>query len=492
MIFACGLTFIDQTIVSIAVPELQKDLGLSETGIQWVVNGYLLALAALFAFGGRISDIVGHRTMLVIGVVIFTVASALCGATPEGKIAEAWIITFRVIEGAGAALLFPAALAIVVSSFPEGKRGRALALFFAVTGGLTAIGPLAGGYLIEIDWRAIFWVNVPIAAIALLLTWMAKPENDPQPAKLDYRGLVLVTGGMALAVLGLQQSTTWGWDDPRTIGSIVIGVLMLIAFVRVELRTEEPLINVNIFRDKGFFADNGVLFLMNMCFLPMFFFASTYAQLALGNSASEAGLYLLTFFGGFAIASQKGGQMLDSIGVRKPVIIGSAVAAAGFYLWAKQLTDLDFNSQWYYIVMTGAGMGLILSPASTDGLNRAPSTSYGEATGIEQTMRNFGASLGLAILGSLLISQNTSNVEDKLDAAGIPSGEADSIAHSINSAGGGDSSSFGSAGGKQAETIFEDIQAAYAQSAETVFIVMAGIMVACLVFSFFAVPRGKP
>ncbi|MDP9189039.1 MAG: MFS transporter, partial [Actinomycetota bacterium] len=123
MIFACGLTFIDQTIVSIAVPELQKDLGLSSTGVQWVVNGYLLALAALFAFGGRISDIVGHRTMLIIGVVIFTVASALCGATPEGELAEAWIITFRVIEGAGAALLFPAALAIVIASFPVGQRG---------------------------------------------------------------------------------------------------------------------------------------------------------------------------------------------------------------------------------------------------------------------------------------------------------------------------------------------------------------------------------
>jgi EmrB/QacA subfamily drug resistance transporter len=493
MIFACGLTFIDQTIVSIAVPELQKDLGLSSTGVQWVVNGYLLALAALFAFGGRISDIVGHRTMLIVGVVIFTVASALCGATPDGELAEAWIITFRVIEGAGAALLFPAALAIVIASFPVGQRGKAMALFFAITGGLTAIGPLAGGYLIEIDWRAIFWVNVPIAIIALILTWMAKPPNDPRPAPIDYRGLVLVTGGMALAVLGLQQSTTWGWDDPRTIGSIAIGVLLLIGFVLVELRTtESPLIDMNIFRDRGFAADNGVLFLMNMCFLPMFFFASTYAQLALGDSASEAGLYLLTFFGGFAIASQKGGQMLDSIGVRKPVIIGSAIAAGGFYLWAQQLTDLSFDQQWYYVVMTGVGMGLILSPASTDGLNRAPSTSYGEATGIEQTVRNFGASLGLAILGSLLISQNTSNIEDKLEAQGISTSEADSIASAVNSAGEGDSSSFSSAGGKQAESIFEDIQAAYAQSSETVFTVMAGIMVVCLVFALFGVPRGKP
>lgn len=184
--------------------------------------------------------------------------------------------------------------------------------------------------------------------------------------------------------------------------------------------------------------------------------------------------------------------MLDSIGVRKPVVLGSAVAAVGFYLWAQQLTDLDFNSQWYYVVLTGAGMGLILSPASTDGLNRAPSTSYGEATGIEQTIRNFGGSLGLAILGSLLISQNTSNIEDKLEAEGISTSEADSIASAFNSAGGGDSSSFASAGGKQAVSIFEDIQVAYAESSETVFTVMAAIMVVCFVFALFSVPKGRP
>jgi MFS family permease len=200
MIFAVAMTFIDQTIVAIAVPELQKDLSLSSTGVQWVVNGYLLALSALFAFGGRLADIAGHRRMVVIGVVAFAAASALCGATPSGDLAEAWIIFWRVVQGGAAAVMFPAALAIVVASFPVGERGKAMAIFFAVTGGLTSIGPLAGGYLTAIDWRAIFWVNIPVAIIALVLTARSKPSDERHPAPLDFRGAVLISGGMGLAV----------------------------------------------------------------------------------------------------------------------------------------------------------------------------------------------------------------------------------------------------------------------------------------------------
>src|SRR6202044_199002 len=156
MIFAVAMTFIDQTIVSIAVPNIQRELGLSSTGVQWMVNGYLLSLAALFALGGRLSDIFGHRRMCVVGVIIFAVASALCGLTPKGGAAEAWIVTFRVVQGAGGALMFPAALAIVVRTFPFQDRGKALAIFFGIAGGLTAIGPILGGYLTQWTWRGLF------------------------------------------------------------------------------------------------------------------------------------------------------------------------------------------------------------------------------------------------------------------------------------------------------------------------------------------------
>jgi EmrB/QacA subfamily drug resistance transporter len=491
MIFAVAMTFIDQTIVAIAVPELQKDLSMSSTGVQWIINGYLLSLSALFAFGGRLADIAGHKTMVMVGVTGFAVASALCGATPTGDLGEAWMIFFRVVQGAFAALMFPAALAIVVSAFEVSERGKAMATFFGVTGGLTAIGPLAGGYLTEITWRAIFWVNIPVAIIALVLTVLSRPSNDKHPAPLDYRGAVLVSGGMGLAVLGLQQSSVWGWGDPATWGCIVAGLALLVAFVLYELRTEHPLIRIAIFRDRGFAVDNAVLFLLSMAFVPLFFFASLYAQIGLEQSASEAGLYLLIFFGGFATAAQFGGRILDSRGARPSVVPGALIATAGFVLWARQLPDLDLNSQWYFIVLTGAGMGLMLGPASTDAVNRAPRTSYGEVTGITQTSRNFGASLGMALLGTIFIAQNKSNVESSLTGAGLPKARADQIADAVSHAGGGASSGFAERAGPRARELFETIQQDFALSSRAVFYVMAGVMALAFVVALVGMPRGR-
>ncbi len=491
MIFAVAMTFIDMTIVAIAVPSLQEDLSLSSTGVQWIVNGYLLSLSALFAFGGRLADIAGHRSMVVLGVIVFATASALCGATPTGSLDEAWIVTFRVIQGAGAAIMFPAALAIVLGAFPVRERGRAMALFFAITGGLTAIGPLAGGYLIEVSWRAIFWVNIPVAIIALVLTAISKPENRKQPAPLDYRGAVLVSGGMGLAVLGLQQSSVWGWGSPVTWICIAAGLALLATFVLFELRVANPLIQIRTFADRAFAADNAVLFLLMIPFVPLFFFASMYAQVSLGESASETGLYLLIFFAGFALASQWGGRILDRVGARRSVVLGCAVAAVGFYLWAGSLTDLSVSAQWQYIVLTGAGVGLVLAPANTDALNRVPASRYGEATGITQTVRNFGSSLGMAVLGTILILENKANLESTLGAEGIPKAQADEIADSISQGSSSSSSAFAEIAGAQAKQLYAAVQHDFALATRTVFYAMAAVMAVAFVVSLLTMPAGK-
>jgi EmrB/QacA subfamily drug resistance transporter len=491
MIFAVAMTFIDQTIVAIAVPELQQDLSLTSTGVQWVVNGYLLSLSALFAFGGRISDILGHRKMVTIGVVIFAVASALCGATPETGIAEAWIIVFRVVQGAGAAIMFPAALAIVIGSFPLRERGVAMAIFFAVTGGLTSVGPIAGGFLSEWTWRAIFWVNIPVAIIALILTGIAKPASSRTPAPLDYRGTVLIAGGMGLAVLGLQQSAVWGWDDPATWGCLAVGLALLVAFVAYELRVPNPLIRVRIFEDRGFAIDCAVLFFSMIAFVPLFFFASMYSQISLGYDASNAGLYLLIFFAGFATASQVGGRILDRVGARPAVVLGCLLGAVGFALWARELPDLSVDQQWPYIVIAGAGIGLLLGPASTDAVNRAPRTSYGEATGITQTVRNFASSLGLAVLGTILIAQNKSHIESTLGAEGIPKSTADQVADAITHGGGDDSGSFTRHAGERAREIFDAVQLDFAYASRSVFYVMAGALAVAFVVALIGAPKGR-
>ena len=425
MIFAVSMMFIDQTIVSIAAPQIQRELGLTSTGVQWAVNAYLLSLAALFAFGGRLADTVGHRKMVIIGVIVFAAASALCGLTPKGSYAEAWLVTFRAVQGAGGALMFPAALAIVVQTFPLHQRGKALALFFGIAGGLTAVGPTLGGFLTQWTWRAIFWVNIPIAIISLVLIAVSHPATAYRPARMDYRGLALIASGVALSVFGFQQSENWGWSSPATWACIIGGLALLVVFYVVELHTESPLMEVRIFEIRPFRMENLVLGISTLVFIPTFFFASEYAQIGLGKSASQASLVLLYYFLGFVVAAQIGGRMLDRVGAKRPVVLGCVLAAVGYALWAGKVTQLSLGSQVWFIVLAGAGMGLMLGPSSTDAVNRASRLSYGEATGITQTVRNYTASLGLAILGTLLITEMKTRTASSLEAQGVPSGEGD-------------------------------------------------------------------
>ncbi|MFI8084511.1 MFS transporter [Kitasatospora sp. NPDC086009] len=431
MLFAVSMTFIDQTIVSIAAPDIIRELGLSAVGMQWVVNAYLLSLAAFFALGGRLADVLGHKRMMLIGTLTFVIASALCGAVPSGGAAETWLICFRAVQGLGAALMFPAALAVVVEVFPVERRGRALALFFGVAGGLTAIGPILGGWLTSWTWRAIFWVNVPVAVVAVVLTVLAGIRNHPRREPVDWPGAALVAVGMGLSVLGLQQAAAWGWGSWATWLCIVGGLVVLVVFVALELRTEHPLIKMRVFADRAFAADNAVLFFAMIAFVPVFFFASVYAQVALDQTPNEAGLYLLVFFAGFAPGSQIGGRMLDRRGARPPMLLGTAVSAVGFALWASKITDLSLGAQWPYIVLAGAGIGLLLTPASTDAVNRSINASYGEVTGITQTVRNYSASLGLAVLGTVLLHSTTRNVRSTLVANGVPVDAAPGVADTV-------------------------------------------------------------
>ncbi|WP_053226416.1 MFS transporter [Solirubrobacter soli] len=483
MVFAVAMTFIDQTIVAIAIPDIQRELSLSATGSQWVINGYLLSLSALFALGGKLGDVLGRRRMVSFGVIGFAVASALAGITPSGGVAEAWIISVRVLQGAGAALLFPAAVGIVAAAFPQRERGRAMAIFFGVAGGMTAIGPIAGGYLTEWTWRSIFWINIPVAIVALALIRRAVEDTEIRRERLDYRATALITGAMALIVLGLQQSAAWGWGNAATWGALAAGALLGLAFVRRELSGANPLLRLQIFRERAFAADTAVLGLMSVVFIPFFFFASIYAQVSLGATATDAGLYVLYFFLGYVVMSQLGGRILDRRGARPAIVLGSAISALGFYLLAGRLTDLSLSDQWLFVAIAGGGIGLMLTPASTDALNRASNAAYSEVTGITQTARNFGASLGLAVLGAILVTQTDANVTRALTADGVPA----DVAHRV-------ASSFGSVAahaGGQPSALVHDVQLAFAHSTQTVFYVMAGVMTATFLLSLVWVPRVK-
>ncbi len=237
---------------------------------------------------------------------------------------------------------------------------------------------------------------------------------------MDYRGLALIVGGVGLSVFGFQQSALWGWGNPAIEASIAAGVVLLAVFFAVERRTGSPLINVRIFENRTFLAENVILGIAMMAFIPVFCFAAIYGQIALGEKATTSSLLILYFFIGFVVCAQIGGRMLDRIGAKRPVVLGCALAAVGFGLWAGKVTDLHVGAQVIYIVIAGAGMGLMLGQANTDAINRASRYSYGEATGITQTVRNYGASLGFAILGTILITEFRSGITSSLTSKGLP------------------------------------------------------------------------
>jgi EmrB/QacA subfamily drug resistance transporter len=419
---AMAMVMIDFTIVSISATTIQQDVHLTETGEQWLVTAYALATAAFVALGGRLGDIFGHRRIVVIGVILFAVSSLMCGLVPDTGIAETWLIVFRAIQGAAGGLLIPSATVLVLDAFPPEERGRGLSVFFIVAGLFTAVGPIAGAYLTQFwTWRAIFWINVPVAILALTEIYFAKLRDVKNPARIDVRGAALIVVGMALAVLGIQQSTVWGWGDARTLGSIIVGVLILVAFVLVERNTEDPLIDIRAMTaNRPFAVDNVLTFLIFAPWLAVFFFGSVYFQVAVHQQPTEAGFSILTMFYSFFVAARIGGRWMDKWGVKRPVALGFLAGTIGMILWATELDSLSRSGTLAGMLVTGAGFGLVFSPLNADALNRLPDSMRGQGSGITQTFRNFGSALGMAVMGTIIASATAltgaAGVNDFVDA----------------------------------------------------------------------------
>jgi EmrB/QacA subfamily drug resistance transporter len=401
---AVAMVMIDFTIVSISATTIQRDVGLSETGEQWLVTAYALSTAAFVALGGRLGDVFGHKRIVVVGILLFAGSSLLCGLVPDTGIAETWLIFFRVLQGVGGGLMIPSATVLVLDAFPPRERGKGLAVFFIVAGLFTAIGPVAGAYLTQFwTWRAIFWINVPVALLALTEMRRVAIADTKHPAPIDVRGAVLIVAGMGLAVLGIQQSTVWGWGSIATIGSIVAGLALLGAFVAVERRADAPLIDVNaMVANRAFALDNVLTFLAFAPWLAVFFFGSVYFQVAVGQAPTEAGFSILTMFYSFFIAARIGGSWMDSHGPKMPVARGFLIATIGMIVWAQELSGLSRSDTLWGMLITGAGFGLIFSPLNADALNRLPDSIRGQGSGITQTFRNFGSAVGMAIMGTII------------------------------------------------------------------------------------------
>lgn len=478
-ILAVSMVMIDQTIVAICGPAIETGLQISHGSLEWGINCYLLATAATFALGGKLADHVGHKRIAMLGVAGFLISSVLCAVTPSGGSAGTWFIVARVLQGASGGLMFPAALGVVVATVDPARRGRAMATFFAITGAMTAIGPIAGGYLAVHDWRAVFLINVPIALVSLAVFAVTPVHSERRVGRLDVPGAVLVAAGMTLTILGLQQYNSWDHSKALAVG--LVGVALLIGAAAHMMRAATPLIELRRFFDRGFLASALAATACSFAFLPLFFFLSVYGQAAQGISAQDSGLAMLKFFIGFVVGSRFGARIFDQAGAKRPIVLGGAIGAAGFIWWASTLTDLSIdgsafsNGQLWPAIVAGLGIGLVLTPVSTDGLNRGDSASYGEITGTFQTLRNFGGALGLAVMSTVVSQQFDERITAGFARLGAPRSAAECV---VNSVAGGESCGRGSGGTSSPDERFTHVvQVGYAEAVQHAFWIMAAAMI---------------
>jgi EmrB/QacA subfamily drug resistance transporter len=409
MTLALSMILIDQTVVSVALPTIQRDLDFSQTALQWVVNAYLLAIAAFVAVGGRVGDIVGNDRIFKIGAAVFVLSSVACGLAGS----EAVLLSARAVEGIGAAAMIPATGAIVLNAFAPDERGKAMGIYAGVSMIFLALGPLLGGFLTEdVTWRAVFWVNVPIGIVMLLLAHVTVPHSKPLPnVRFDWLGLVTIVPGLCAIVLALMQSQVWGWGSAKTIGCLAGGAVLLVVFVVVELRTEQPLIQLRLFRSRNFSGDGFILFCVEFALIGLTVFGAVWVQDVLGFTPIQSGLSLLPLTIPLLFVAPVIGKVYDRVGPRAIVAGGCLLVAIALGWSAAQLHQLSYAWLVPSYLLMGIGIGMIMSPTNTDALNAAPPKDRGEASGVIQTLRQVGGSVGLAIMGTIVANVQSDHIQ---------------------------------------------------------------------------------
>lgn len=400
---ALSLIMLDQTVVTVALPTMAHDLPLSPAAVPWVVNAYVLAMAAFVAVGGKLGDLLGRPTTFRLGVLLFVLGSAGCALTPSGASAAPVLLTCRVIQGLGAAIMMPASGVMVIDAFPREKSGRVMAIYAGISQIFLALGPLIGGYLTEyVSWRAVFLLGVPVGLVALLLATIARPASGRRHTRLSWLDVVLVVAGLGLTTFAIQQTSVWSWTSPQTLAVLGAGILLVAVFAIRQLRSADPLVDLRLLGNRGFLGDGMTMGLIQFGLLGIVLYSSIYSQEILGFSPMLSGLSSLPLIAPIMIAAQFGGRWFDKAGVRPPVLTGLLVCFAGTLAWLVALPELSYPLLVPGMVLVGIGLGLTMSPTNTDALTRAGQARRSQASGLIQTIRQVGGTLGVAVIGGVV------------------------------------------------------------------------------------------
>jgi EmrB/QacA subfamily drug resistance transporter len=390
------LLMLDSTVVALALPAIRHDVDASAEGLQWVMNGYLLTIAVLVVTAGRLGDMFGRKRVFLAGMVLFAVGSVVSGAAGSQEA----LIVGRVLQGAGAAPMLTLSLALVCNAFPSAEQPRALGIWAAVSAVALAIGPLAGGLLIELDWRVIFWMNLPVSVLGIAITALAAPEStDPAAGtRIDWTGLAALTVGLGAVVLALIQSRAWSAGATVALG--VLGVAALLAFRAIEGRVREPIVDFALFRNGPYFGASAAAFALVGCYWTVMFFQPQYLQDARGHSPIVAGLMILPVTVPMIFVSPFSGRLIGRFGARRLMTVGMACGVAGLLV----LTTIDGSSPYGQLLagylLFGIALGLVYAPMSTAAMAAMPREKVGIASGVLAMDRVSAGAVALAATGA--------------------------------------------------------------------------------------------
>jgi EmrB/QacA subfamily drug resistance transporter len=399
--FGLFMIMLDNTIVNVALPSIQRDLGIGISELEWVVNGYALTFAVLMLTGGKLADLLGRRAIFIVGLAIFTGASLACGLAPSAG----FLIGARVVQGVGAALMNPATLSIITATFPPRQRGMAIGIWAGVSALALAIGPLLGGVITQhISWNWIFFINVPVGILAIVVARLVIQETRDTSAeqRLDLPGLLTSAIGLFALTYALIEANSYGWTSARILSLFAVTVIGLAAFVALELRQRIPMLDLSLFRNATFAGANAVMLLVALAMFGVFFYVSLYVQNVLHYSPTQAGATFLPMTLCIVFLAPIAGRITDRLGSRWLIATGMTLVAGSLVIFAQLDQHSDFWDIFPGLLIGGAGMAMSMAPTTATAMHAVPVDKAGVGSAVLNSMRQVGGSLGIALMGAIV------------------------------------------------------------------------------------------